>query len=170
MRHSIINFSVFNPVEMCHFIMERVHPEVIRLLETINKCIIEGELEIIGMDKESLLPIHFLQIQEKSHTLIRLEKMVLYPHILNQYMDDDKVEVNIGSYEHLQKLQQQLFALITQLRLTINYYLPSHTLSYKENMLFNDLYHLELKISDWVHLVQFQLMPKLNICLDNSSV
>lgn len=160
-RYPLINFSRFTPIEICDFITDRVHPDINNLLRLISEAVLGGQSELSAMDEDFLLPIQLMQLKEKCETLLRLEKLVLFPHIRQQYAEAHYVDVSDESVQHLNKLQNSIFVMLTQLKLSINYYVPRKKLNFHDTLMMNDLYSLELLINDWIYMVQCQLLSKL---------
>lgn len=160
-KFPLINFSLFSSADLCDFISERVHPEVERLLVILRRAVLDKEIELFNADVEPLFSLQLLQLEDKCNMLIRLEKLVLFPYIKSKTAQVSNAKVSAESITHLAKIQEQTRTLTTQLRLKINAYLNRVSLASKDLIIINDIIALEMLLSDWIGLVQFQLMPQL---------
>ena len=148
-----INFSVFSIFEVCDFVMDRVHIDIEIQLDSIQKAVSENDNIFLQLDKQHILPILFLQLKDECNQLIRLESLIFFPFIKSK-ITEPEFFIPEPILKKLFGYQELIMALYSRIKLNMNNFLSMQQYSSTEQIIINDLGKLESLISDWIYLVQ----------------
>lgn len=155
-----INFSIFSIFELCDFVIDRIHVDITAQLDSIQKALSENDGIFFNLDQKQIFPVLFLQLKEECNQSIRLESLVFFPFIKSKILEPE-FSIQEPLLEKLFGYQELIMALYSRIKLNLNNFLSIKQYTPIEQIIIHDLTKLEALLSDWIYLVQNNIINSI---------
>lgn len=155
-----INFSRFSIDEVCNFVADRMHLDIGGQLVNLQKAVYENDNIFKQIDQQHILPVLFVQLKDECEQLVRLESLVFFPFIRNK-RNEPGFQISEQTKQKLFGCQELIMALYYRIKLSLKNFLSKDPYSPAEQIIINDLKNLEYLLSDWMYLVQNNIIDSV---------
>ncbi|MBX2985406.1 MAG: hypothetical protein KF882_05520 [Bacteroidia bacterium] len=155
-----IDFSSFSIIESCDFVSDRIHQDISRNMNALTKSLFENDGLFLETDKEQVLSILFVQLKDECEQLIRLESFVFLPFLRKKIILDDYT-LPESAVDKIFNYQHTVLTLLYRLKHHVNDFKINQHLLPVEQIIINDLSHLEILMSDWTNIVREKIVKSI---------
>ncbi len=167
--HQLDNYSqeALTPEGLCDLIEYKYQQEISHSAEKVNKYLEENSQIIELSDSVSEL-VHMLvtKLCDEVNHLFKKESMIIFPCIKHHFNGTERIIpttcVDNAVYRNIQATQKTILNLVHKLRQVLDNYSADPKWSTGWRDCLNEMFVLENKIYNWLHLEQSFLYPKIN--------
>jgi len=159
--------EALTPEDLCNLIEYKYQREITDSAERIRSYLYQNSQVIELSDSVSeLVHMLFSKLWDEVNHLFKKETIIIFPCIKHHFNGTEKIIptncVDNAVYRNIQGTQKVILNLIHKLRQVLDNYTadPKWSEDWKECL--NEMFTLENKIYNWLHLEQNFLYPKIN--------
>jgi iron-sulfur cluster repair protein YtfE (RIC family) len=155
------------PEGLCNLIEYKYQKEISDIAARIRKYLDDNNQVVELSDSVSeLVHMLFSKLWDEVNHLFKKETMIIFPCIKHHFNDTEKIIptncVDNVVYRNIQGTQKVILSLIHKLRQVLDNYTADPKWSKDWKDCLNEMFTLENKIYNWLHLEQNFLYPKVN--------
>ena len=167
--HQLDKYSeeALTPEGLCNLIEYKYQREICDSAERIGKYLHENSQVVELSDSVSdLVHMLFSKLWDEVNHLFKKETMIIFPCIKHHFNGTEKIIptncVDNVVYRNIQGTQKVILNLIHKLRQVLDNYTADPKCSKEWKDCLHEMFTLENKIYNWLHLEQNFLYPKIN--------
>lgn len=167
--HEIDKYSqeALTPEGLCNIIEFRYQSEISQLAGDIRVYLDENpQVTELSDSVSELVHLLFQKLSDEVAHLFKKESLIIFPCIKHHYNGTERIVpttcVENSVYRNIQGTHKVILNLVHKLRQVLDNYStePSWSTGWKDCL--NEMFNLENKIYNWIHLEQNYLYPKIN--------
>jgi len=159
--------EVMTPEGLCNLIEFRYQRDIKDSAEKISEYL-ERNAQVLELSDSVSELVHmlFLKLKDEVDHLFRKETMIIFPCIKHHYDGTAKVIptkcVENTVYKNIQGTHRVILNLMQKLRQVLDNYQTDPSWSKDWTECLDEMFTMENKIYNWIHLEQNYLYPKIN--------
>ncbi len=157
--------EALTPEGLCNLIEMDFIPDIQLSLEDIQKYFDKNIHTKADPVSAELVALMFIKLKDELDHLFRKEKGILFPFIKQSFAGTMRVGKSKGIdakvIDSLNKTQKGIIQLLQKMRQVLNNYSPLSYSTPEWKDCVNDMFELENKIFQWIHIEQTLLYPKV---------
>lgn len=167
--HEIDRYSqeALTPEGLCNLIEFRYQNDIKQSAEKI-RAFLEENVQILELSDSvsELVHLLFQKLNDEVEHLFKKETVIIFPCIKHHYNGTEKVIptscVENTVYRNIQGTHKVILNLVQKLRQVLDNYQADSSWSKDWRNCLDEMFALENKIYNWIHLEQNYLYPKIN--------
>ena len=167
--HQLDKYSeeALTPEGLCNLIEYKYQQEISQTAERISKYLDDNNQIVELSDSISeLVHLLFTKLWDEVNHLFKKESMIIFPCIKHHFNGTERIIptncVDNAVYRNIQGTQKVILNLVHKLRQVLDNYTADAKWSPEWKDCLNEMFTLENKIYNWLHLEQNFLYPKIN--------
>jgi iron-sulfur cluster repair protein YtfE (RIC family) len=159
--------EALTPEGLCNIIEYRYQSEIRQCSENIRGFLTANPQVLELSDSVSdLVHLLFQKLDDEVEHLFKKESVIIFPCIKHHYNGTERIIPNTcvenSVYRNIQGTHKVILNLLQKLRQVLDNYSTDPAWSHEWRDCLNELFVLENKIYNWIHLEQNYLYPKIN--------
>ena len=151
---------------LCILIEKEYHFQIMDSGKKIKEyLLLHSDISDLTAPVSELLHLLFAKLDDEMNHLFRKESALIFPQIRKKYIGNQKRQdaqsIGLDTIESVRSTQSVISSLIQRIRQLLNNYLIQPHWNQDWKNCVNELFVLENKIFQWMHVEQNLLFPKL---------
>ncbi len=159
--------DALTPQGLCDIIEYKLQSEINDSAEKIREYLDEN-LQVLELSDSvsELVHLLFKKLDDEVQHLFKKECVIIFPCIKHHFKGTEKIVpsncVDNSVYRNIQGTHKVIVNLVQKLRQVLDNYATEPTWSKDWKQCLNEMFRLENKIYNWIHIEQNYLYPKIN--------
>ena len=169
MLHQIDKYSTeaLTPEGLCNLIEYKYHSEIHQSIQRINLYLDNNaQITELADSVSELVHMLFRKLCDEVEHLFKKESVIIFPCIKHHYNGTEKIMpsscVENSVYRNIQGTHKVILNLVHKLRQVLDNYSTEGAWSSEWKNSLDEMFLLENRIYNWIHLEQSYLYPKIN--------
>jgi iron-sulfur cluster repair protein YtfE (RIC family) len=159
--------ETLTPEGLCNLIEFRYQTEIKQLTDKINSFLDENvQITELSDSVSELVHLLFRKLNDEVDHLLKKETLIIFPCIKHHYDGIEKIIptscVENTVYKNIQGTHRVILNLVQKIRQVLDNYQTDPGWSKEWRDCLDEMFTLENRIYNWIHLEQNYLYPKVN--------
>lgn len=166
--HKLDNYShdALTPEGLCNLILLEYHPDINESCNKVEHYLLcHPHISALSLSASELLQLLFIKLQDEVKSFSLKESGILFPCIKKNYHGTEKISnshcFDPKIIETIHNTHQVIIGLTQKIRQLLDNYVVKTEWSKEWKSCVNELFLLENKILQWIHVEQNLLYPKV---------